>query len=133
MNPSSPGWLTTWVAFLLVLLCRFAGQTFLKAGLQRVGSFEPRERMVTKFMAGCAREPRMWVGVAVVGLGFLGWLVVLSRMDIGQAMPLLGLTYIPWVLIGWFFFDEQLTLERVVGVVLIAIGVMLVTASGRPG
>jgi len=67
-------------------------------------------------------------GFTLYGLSALMWLGVLARWDVSKAYPLVGLGFGLTVFIG-IFLGEQVTLNRVVGVVLICTGVFLVGRS----
>jgi drug/metabolite transporter (DMT)-like permease len=58
------------------------------------------------------------------------WLDVLSKLDFSLAFPMVGLTYVFTLLIGRFFFGEQVGWERIVGVGLILAGVSFLVRSG---
>jgi drug/metabolite transporter (DMT)-like permease len=117
----------TWALISGVLAAAFVGQSLLKAGVNRVGTlrFESIGAVVS-FYAACLKSPFVLLGVLVVGIGFALWMALLSRADLSEALPLLGLAYIPWLFIGRFAFHEQITAQRVVGVLMIAAGVLLV-------
>jgi drug/metabolite transporter (DMT)-like permease len=108
----------------------YVGQTAIKYVLNRIqtiGAFNLGQ--IARFYRACFSAPLFWLGLATVVIGFLLWIVFLSRMDLSQAMPMLALSYIPWLLIGRFVFGEELSYQRVGGVVLIIIGVFLVGRS----
>ena len=70
----------------------------------------------------------------IIILGFLGyfvssiiWLLVLSRVELSYAYPLISLGYIFVVFFSWLLFKEPVSLLRWLGVILICVGVSLVT------
>jgi len=67
-------------------------------------------------------------GFLLYGLGAVVWLGVLSKWDVSKAYPLVGLGFVFTVAIG-FLVGEQITIPRVIGVVLICAGVFLVGRS----
>ncbi|EGJ09163.1 EamA family transporter [Rubrivivax benzoatilyticus] len=67
-------------------------------------------------------------GFLIYGLGAVVWLGVLSKWDVSKAYPLVGLGFVFTVAIG-FLVGEQVTIPRVIGVVLICAGVFLVGKS----
>jgi len=113
------------VAFVTVLVFGYLGQSLMKAGLRQIKSAESSGSNVLSFYRASLTEPLVLLGLACVIIGFLGWLLFLSRTEISRAMPLLALSYIPWVLIGKFVFDEPMSVFRWLGVILIALGVIL--------
>ena len=115
------------VIFLVVLSCAYAGQSLIKYGLKGVGAFQATSFVdIVYFLVRCSINPWVILGTVIVGCGFLGWISFLSRIDLSQALPLLAFSYIPWLLIGHFFFGEVVDAKRWVGVIFITIGVLLV-------
>ena len=64
-------------------------------------------------------------GLALYGLGAVVWLGVLSRWDVSKAYPLVGLGFVFTIAIG-LMIGEQVTLPRILGVLLICSGVVLI-------
>ncbi len=117
---------------LLVLLCGYVGQTLIKVGLRRVGSFQfGSSKVMLEFFIGCATSPQIWAGIMIVTLGFLTWMTLLSRLDLSQALPMLAFGYVPWLVIGKYFLGEAVTPMRVIGVMLIVIGVLCTAYTGK--
>jgi multidrug transporter EmrE-like cation transporter len=68
------------------------------------------------------------LGFVLYGLGAVIWLAVLAHWDVSKAYPLVGLGFIVSVAVGAWL-GEQVTLERLAGVLLICAGVALVARS----
>jgi multidrug transporter EmrE-like cation transporter len=67
-------------------------------------------------------------GFVLYGLGAVVWLGVLFKWDVSKAYPLVGLGFVFTVAIGYFA-GEQVTIQRLIGVALICVGVFLVSQS----
>ncbi len=70
--------------------------------------------------------------IAAVGLyfvGFLVWLVVLSKLELSYAYPILALSYCLVPLLSHIVFGEQVSLMRWVGIGIICCGVGIVGIS----
>lgn len=131
MNSGVKQNMTTIIIVLAVLISAYIGQSLIKFGLKDIGPFsEYTFSYIFSFVSKCVLSPAIVVGIIVVGIGFLGWIAVLSRLDISQALPLLAVSYVPWLIIGYFFFGEPIDFNRIVGVLLITVGVFLVSFSG---
>ncbi len=63
-------------------------------------------------------------GFLLYGVGAIVWLAVLSKWDVSKAYPLVGLGFVLTVVVGYLI-GEQVTVSRVVGVVLICAGVFV--------
>jgi len=67
-------------------------------------------------------------GVCIVA-GTALWLLVLYRMDVSRAFPILSVGTILVVLVSRFYLQERVSARRWAGVVLIAFGIALVAAT----
>jgi len=67
-------------------------------------------------------------GLMLYALGAIVWLGVLARWDVSKAYPMVGLGFGLTVAIG-FLLGEQVTLLRIIGVILICTGVFLISRS----
>jgi len=110
------------LAFLLLLLAigfSTTGELFLKKGITVAGGFEFT-------VVGLVRTFTTWQVLAGFVLFFTGaviWLKVLSLADLSWAYPMLALGY-PLVTIGsMVFLGEAVSLQRMLGSLLILTGV----------
>ena len=115
--------LVTLLVFLVTLLLGFTGQTLIKSGLNQV-ALDGRTGM--DWAVHAYLNLRVIAGTVTVGLGFLLWVAVLSRLDMAQAMPLLAVSYMPWLLIARWVLHERVLPAQWIGVALISLGVFLV-------
>jgi drug/metabolite transporter (DMT)-like permease len=66
------------------------------------------------------------LAITVYSLGVVNWVVALRFIKLSIAYPLTSLNYVGILFGSYYFFHEQITLIRVVGVALIFIGVLFV-------
>lgn len=71
------------------------------------------------------RSPWLWLALASLGLGLLVWLLVLQRLDVGVAYPMLSLNFVLITLIARFVFHESIDRRHWIGVAVIIAGVAL--------
>ena len=69
------------------------------------------------------------LGLALYGIGALLWLFVLGRAPLSLAYPFVGIGFILTMLAGAFWLNESISVARVVGTLLIAVGCVLVARS----
>jgi drug/metabolite transporter (DMT)-like permease len=62
-------------------------------------------------------------------LGFVIWLIVLSKLDLSYAYPILAFSYCIVPLLSWWIFGEQVSPMRWVGILVICAGVAIVGIS----
>ncbi len=117
---------------LLVISVSFAvvGQLTLKSAMDDVGRIG-RDAVKTPgaTILRAASEPKLWIGLAIFGVSAVFWLVVLSRVALTVAYPLVGLSYVVVVAIGRFYFHEHVPALRWAGVSVIALGIALIGLS----
>jgi len=68
-------------------------------------------------------------GLGLYAFGALIWLLVLARVDLSFAYPFVGLGFIVTMALGWWVLDEPVGFARLVGALLVASGVWLVSSS----
>ena len=56
-------------------------------------------------------------------------MAVLSKVEVSFAYPFLSVGYVVAAVVGYYFFGEALSVIRIVGIVIICIGVYLISRS----
>jgi multidrug transporter EmrE-like cation transporter len=57
------------------------------------------------------------------------WLIVLSRLEVSAAYPLLSIGYIITAVVGYFFLHENVDSSRIAGIALICVGIVFISRS----
>lgn len=114
---------------LLGVLLNAAAQLFLKEGMRRIGHFEFVWANVVPIALQVSMNVFVLAGLLcyVVSVGV--WLLVLSRVEVSYAYPLLSVGYIVNAFAGYYLFQENLSITRITGVLIICVGVYFVTKS----
>lgn len=68
-------------------------------------------------------------GLTLYGLGMVFWLGVLSRVDVSQAYPFVGLGFLLTMAFGVLLLGEPFSIGRAAGTLLVLAGVLLVARS----
>ena len=113
--------------FLLILANVFlvvCGQTLIKQGMNKIGSFSSMP--IFNFLIKAFTAPLVIIGLILYVISAVVWVMVLSRVDLSVAYPMLSLGYILILFSSWFFLGETITVLRIVGVFLICLGVFFV-------
>ncbi len=113
------------------MLFSTTGELFLKRGMNEIGSFDfAAVDHILPTIWRMAQNPNLWLGF----IGFMGgsvfWLSVISRVPLSLAYPMLALSYVIVVVESWIFLNEGLHPLRVVGSLVVGLGVALVGLSG---
>jgi|GEM_PF-1301465 len=66
----------------------------------------------------------IWAGIILRGFSVIFWFVVLSRFDLSFIYPLIAINFPIIQICGWFFFDEVIDPQRLVGIAFIIVGVV---------
>jgi drug/metabolite transporter (DMT)-like permease len=73
--------------------------------------------------------PSLWYALGAYGLSVVVWLIGLSRVPVSQAYPLLSMGYVINVGLAWWLLGEIPNVQRVAGIGVIVLGVVLVARS----
>ena len=111
---------------LLAVIINTIAQLALKAGMERIGYFNFSWNNLTAISLQVAANPFILAGLACYVISVLVWLLVLSRVDVGVAYPMMSLGYIFTAIAAYYLFSEHLTSLRIIGIGVIMLGVYLV-------
>ena len=115
---------------LFSVLINAGAQLLLKEGMNRIGHFEFAWVNAMPIALKVAASPFVLLGIFAYVASMAVWLLVLSRVEVGYAYPLLSVGYIVNAVAGYYLFQENLSLTRITGILIIIAGVYLVTKSG---
>ena len=122
------------ILILLAIVISVGGQLSLKYGTGLLGRIDGQavsggwgllQRVVS--------NPYIVAGIGLYGLGAVVWIVVLSRVSLSFAYPMLGLSYVLVLLVSRFVLNEHVSLQRWVGALLIVTGAALVSRTSGDG
>ncbi len=102
------------------------GQLLLKLGMIKVGRVSSLSSAPSMIL-NALLNPTVLSGLAVFGISALSWLVVLSRVKLSIAYPMVSLGYVAVVLFSWLIFKESVKPITIVGCLAIAVGVFLIS------
>ncbi len=114
---------------MLGVLLNAAAQLFLKAGMRRIGHFDFVWANALPIAFQVAGSIPILAGLACYVVSVVVWLMVLSRVEVSFAYPLLSVGYIVNAVAGYYLFQEHLSMTRITGILIICAGVYLVTRS----
>jgi multidrug transporter EmrE-like cation transporter len=128
----APSGVITWQIFALVLFsvgCSAFGQIALKYGMAlpsvqaalATGGAVP---IGTSIIA----NPFVVGGLFLYGFSAVVWLFVLARLDVSIAYPFVSLGFIVTMSLGCLLFGEPFTVRKVIGTIVVMLGVYLVAA-----
>lgn len=109
---------------LTVLLTVF-GQLLIKWQVNLAGALPPNLHDKILFLVGLVFKPWMVIALCAGFAGTLCWMVALTKLQLSQAYPFTAITFVMVSLGGAWLFSEPLTLGRIAGAILIALGIIL--------
>ena len=104
-------------------------QLLLKAGVNAVGHFEFTRANILPIGLKLAMQLPIVGGLACYVVSVVVWIVGLSRVDVSIAYPMLSLGYVVNAVAAWYLFGEALSMQRLVGIGIILIGVLVLARS----
>ncbi|MEK7398744.1 MAG: EamA family transporter [Candidatus Poribacteria bacterium] len=115
-------------ALLIVFSVTLAaiGQMLLKYGMIKVGRISSIESVPSKLLTAFI-NPFVLSGLFIFGISALSWLIVLSRVKLSIAYPMVSLGYAAVVILSWFIFKEPLKLVSLIGCATVILGVFLIS------
>ena len=116
------------ILFTGVLLNAMA-QLALKAATRVSGPLIAGDAGVSQRALSVLAVPSFWWAMLAYGLSVIVWTVGLSRVPVSQAYPLLSLGYVINIGLAWWLLGEVPNLQRVAGIGIIVLGVVLVARS----
>lgn len=82
-----------------------------------------------KITLSIAFTPYVLAGLASYGLSMIVWLFVLAKVDVSLAYPFVSIGFLITLAMGVLLLGEHLSALRVLGTLLVAVGVILVSQS----
>ena len=115
-----------WIYVATTILLTCDGQLVLKWQVNLAGDLpvEPIEKI--KFLVSIALRPWMITVFLAAGLAYVSWMAAMSKFSISQVYPFMGLTFIVVMFASAYFFNEDLTILKLVGTSLVVFGLALI-------
>jgi uncharacterized membrane protein len=99
-------------------MCSVVGQIFLKHGMSDHVSSRKLRRVLD-----------LAAGVLAMTIGFFTWLTLLQRLDLSYLYPFEGFDSVFLAFGAWLFLRENMSRDLWIGVILICVGTILVSAT----
>ncbi|HWZ61877.1 MAG TPA: EamA family transporter [Steroidobacteraceae bacterium] len=121
--------LTDFAVLSTGVLLNALAQLGLKSATQVSGPLLAGDAGVLKRGLELLVVPSLWGAVCAYALSLVVWIVGLSRVPVSQAYPLLSMGYVINIGLAWWLLGEAPNAQRVVGIGIIVLGVVLVSRS----
>ncbi|MGV8864885.1 MAG: hypothetical protein ACOH2R_24820 [Pseudomonas sp.] len=113
------------LAIILLVLVGAVGTVLMKVGAEKMvyGSG------VAAGVRSALTNVHLLVGIGLQLVPLAGWTVLLKTMPLTKLQPMIALTYVVTPVLAIWLLGESMPMERVAGVALITVGVVLVGIS----
>lgn len=119
----------TIMIILVSVLLNCAAQLCMKSGMISVGEISGG---LTGFLSAFPQmitNVTLWISAVCYVVSITLWLVVLSKVDVSYAYPFLSIGYVLSAIAGYFLFFESVTPVRILGILVICVGVIIISRS----
>ncbi len=114
----------------IVVLGGTAGDIAISHAMKQIGEVHPLSpSVICRVLVRAFRMGWMWIGIAMMAVGFFSLLALLSWADVSVVVPATALSYVSGALGAKFLLNEEVAPLRWAGVLLVCIGVALISMS----
>ena len=117
------------IYILISVLGGALGQILLKKGMSSMGPLTLSTNQAIPILWKMATNPYVIVGLGIYVIGTIFWLTALSRVDLSYAYPFASLSYVVMLIASWWLLDENISVLRIIGSIVVILGVILISRS----
>jgi drug/metabolite transporter (DMT)-like permease len=117
------------IPFIIMAVTMSAiGQVLIKKGINVLGNIDFSSGLITSYMK-IFLLPYVILGSLVYVISLFIWVYALSKVALSFAYPFLALSYVMIIVASRVFLGETVPFLRVLGILVICIGILLVAKS----
>jgi uncharacterized membrane protein len=117
-----------WAAIILIVISNSFGNLFLALGMKEIPGFGSVS--LSRYILEVFTSPWIVAGIGLLALWMFSQLTMLTWADLTYLIPVTGIGYGLTALLGFIVLDENISIRRGTGIVLISLGVVLVAQTG---
>jgi drug/metabolite transporter (DMT)-like permease len=117
------------IYILISVLGGAVGQILLKSGMNNIGEITLSLNTIFKVIFRMLTNPYVFVGLFIYVFSVIFWLAALSRVDLSYAYPFASMSYVIMFLASWLLLHENITPMRIIGTLVVGLGVFLISRS----
>lgn len=111
------------LAVFMTIFLTVYGQIVIKWQVAAYGKPPTNFNEKMLFLLQLLLNPWVLSGLLAAFGASLSWMLAMSKLDLNYAYPFVSLSFILIILSGAFFFNESLSMWKIVGAILIVAGV----------
>jgi drug/metabolite transporter (DMT)-like permease len=120
------------ILFFLIVVAGTAGELCVSRAMKGVGEIHDfRLKSTLRFILQSSRLPWMWLGMALMSIGFFSLLAILSFREVSFVVPVSALSYAAGAFGAKAFLGERIIRNRWIGIAVVCLGVTIVWWSGK--
>jgi len=119
--------LTITLFILVSVTLSVVAQILLKAGMSNESVQSSLSTNVTTAISAIATNYYIIFGLTAYVTSAAVWLIVLSKTEVSKAYPYVGLGFIGTMLFAYWFLNEPLSTTKIIGTLLITLGVIVIS------
>ena len=105
------------------------GQILLKTGMSKIGYISIKYSDIIQNVLKAFVSPYILVGILSYLLSMILWLIILSRVELSFAYPMVSAGYIIVIVFSYFILHENISLLRLIGVIMVCMGILFIARS----
>lgn len=120
--------IATAIVILIIVLSTSAGEVLIAKGMREVGEITTlRFAELVKIGWRILTNRYFFIGLVLMALSFFSFLAALSFADLSLVVPATAISFVIKTLGAKIFLKEKISRERLIGTVLVCLGVALIS------
>jgi len=122
-------WLQYHSFLLLYVVFTLSSQIIMRWRVGAGSAASPTAPERFHFVATMLITPWVWVAIACTFFAGVSWMLALTRFDLTYAFPFTGVSFVLILVAGAYMFGEPVSIARIVGTLLVVLGLLVVVRS----
>lgn len=122
-------WLQLHSFLFLYILFTVASQLIMRWRVGSAGALPAATPDRLQFVASLLMTPWVWTAIVCTFLAGVAWMLALTRFELTYAFPFTGISFVLILFAGAFVFGEHVGIARIVGTLLVVLGLVVVVRS----
>jgi uncharacterized membrane protein len=115
------------VFILLTIIFTAYGQLIIKQQVNTIGNLPSGWNLIGFYIKFILTRPLVLSGFVSAVLASMAWIGALSKFELSYAYPYMSLNFVCVVSLSFLLFKEEINLYKVVGLLVICLGVLIVS------
>jgi multidrug transporter EmrE-like cation transporter len=104
-------------------------QIIMRKTMIQIGEINLEHRNILSYLPQLIGNIFLWGSFLCYGLSICIWIIVLSKVEVSYAYAFSSLGYILVVIMGSLLLHEQVSMIRILGIIVVCFGIILVARS----